>query len=79
MSDETKKPDDIKAPTPPKAEKPKRDKGVIRVVATQSSRWRIGRQFGPEPVEIAAEELSEDDLARLKADPLLVVTASSGA
>lgn len=79
MSDETKNPTEIKPPAPPTADKPKRGKGVIRVIATQASRWRIGRQFGPEPIEIAADELSEDEIARLKADPLLVVTASSGA
>lgn len=52
---------------------------VIRVKALQPSRWRAGRQFGPVPVDIPAAELSEDDLARLRADPLLVVTAGSDA
>lgn len=52
---------------------------VIRVTALQPSRWRAGRQFGPGPVDIPAAELSEDDLARLRADPLLVVTAGSDA
>jgi hypothetical protein len=52
---------------------------VIRVKALQPSRWRAGRQFGPVPVDIPAAGLSEDDLARLNADPLLVVTAGSDA
>jgi hypothetical protein len=51
----------------------------VSVVAKQASRWRIGRQFGPTPVEIPLDELDEGELARLKADPLLVVTAGSAA
>ena len=63
-----------------KTAKPKnRPPAVVTVVAKQASRWRIGRQFGPVPVDIPAAELSEDDLARLHADPLLVVTAGSDA
>jgi hypothetical protein len=52
---------------------------VVRVTARQPSRWRAGRNFGPVPVDIPAAELSEDDLARLRADPLLVVVADSDA
>jgi hypothetical protein len=82
MSDDTTKtetkPDAAKEA---KAEKPARAKApaVVTVVAKQPSRWRIGRQFGPTPVEIPLDQLSEDELARLNADPLLVVTAGSAA
>ena len=63
-----------------KPAKPKKPPAaVVTVVAKQASRWRIGRQFGPVPVDIPAAELSEDDLARLRADPLLVVLAGSDA
>jgi len=83
MTDETKKADEIRKdavtkPAPPSAEKPKakadKVRRVVRVVAKQPSRWRIGRKFGPEPVEIDADELTEEDIRRLEDDPLLVVT-----
>ena len=45
----------------------------LRVRALQNSRWRAGRQFGPEPVEIAAEDLTEAQIAALMGDPLLSV------
>ncbi len=45
----------------------------VRVRALQPSRWRAGRQFGPEPVEIAAEDLTEAQIAALMGDPLLSV------
>ena len=37
------------------------------------SRWRAGYQFGPEPVEIAIDDLSEDQAKALQADPQLVI------
>lgn len=46
---------------------------TVVVTALQPSRWRIGRHFGAEPVSIPAEELSEDEFAALKADPLLSI------
>lgn len=46
---------------------------TVVVTAVQASRWRIGRQFGCEPVAIPAEDLSEDEFAALKADPMLTV------
>ena len=82
MTEETKK-DDVTKPAPPPSEKPKgkadKVRRVVRVVAKQPSRWRIGRKFGPEPVDIDAGELTEDDIRRLEDDPLLVVTAGSEA
>ena len=45
----------------------------LRVRALQPSRWRIGRQFGSEPVEIAAEMLSEAQIMALMQDTLLAV------
>ena len=45
----------------------------FRVRALQPSRWRAGRQFGPDPVEIAAEDLTEAQMIALMGDPLLSV------
>lgn len=79
MTEETKTDAETKrAPEKPKgkAEKVRR---VVRVVAKQPTRWRIGRKFGPEPVEIDLDELTEQDIRRLEDDPLLDVTAGSEA
>ncbi|MFN3971249.1 MAG: hypothetical protein ACK4L4_07750 [Gemmobacter sp.] len=46
---------------------------VLRVRALQPSRWRIGRQFGPEPVEIAAADLTEAEIMALMQDTALTV------
>lgn len=46
---------------------------VLRVTGPAKGRWRAGRKFGPEPVEIPVAELTEDDLAKLEGDPELVV------
>lgn len=46
---------------------------VLRVRALQPVRWRIGRQFTGEAVEIAAESLSEDQIQALMSDQLLAV------
>lgn len=45
----------------------------LRVRALQPSRWRAGRQFGPDPVGIAAEDLTEAQMIALRDDPLLAV------
>lgn len=45
---------------------------VIRVVGPAKGRWRAGRHFTPEPVEIAASELDEIDMQRLFDDPELI-------
>ncbi|WP_295081118.1 hypothetical protein [Tabrizicola sp.] len=46
---------------------------VLRVTGPAKGRWRAGRKFGPEPVDIPVAELTEDDLAKLEGDPELVV------
>lgn len=45
----------------------------VRVVGPKRGRRRIGRQFGPEPVLIPLDELSEEDRASLAADPVLSI------
>lgn len=47
---------------------------VVCVRALQPQRWRIGRAFGVEPVEIPAADLTEAEAEALMADPLLSVT-----
>lgn len=46
---------------------------VLRVTGPAKGRWRAGRKFGPEPVDIPVAELTEDDLAKLEGDPELTV------
>lgn len=46
---------------------------TVVVTALQARRWRIGRQFGHEPVSIPAEELTEEEARALAEDPLLTV------
>ena len=48
---------------------------TVVIAAKQPIRWRIGRQFTPEPALIALDDLSEADVAALRSDPLLLVTA----
>lgn len=74
--------------TPPAAKtpagKPKNGKGkakddeggelVVVVSGPPAGRRRIGRRFGPEPVEIPNDDLSEDQKQALISDPLLSVT-----
>lgn len=49
---------------------------AIRVIGPARGRWRIGRRFGPEPVDIPVDELSEEEADALAADPLLIIHAS---
>lgn len=51
----------------------------VRVTGPSRGRWRIGRHFGPEPVEIALADLSEEERARLEADPALTIEIVRGA
>ena len=48
---------------------------TVVVAAKQPIRWRIGRQFTPEPTLIPLDDLSEGDVDALRSDPLLLVTA----
>jgi hypothetical protein len=71
MSDQTN------AAEVPKSKRPAKSSGrIIQVVAKQPTRWRIGRKFGTEPVEINADELDEAEIAALIADPVLVITGN---
>lgn len=45
---------------------------ALHVVAKTNSFWRCGRQFGPAPTIIPISELTKDELARLKAETMLV-------
>lgn len=47
---------------------------AVEVVAKVDTRWRIGRQFTKVPTPFEPGELGADELAALKADPLLIVT-----
>lgn len=46
---------------------------VVVVTGPRKGRWRAGRHFTAEPVTIPAEDLSEDEIAALQADPRLSV------
>jgi hypothetical protein len=46
---------------------------VILVKGPAKGRWRIGRHFGPETVEIPASELTVAQIDALTADPELMV------
>ena len=48
---------------------------TVVIAAKQPIRWRIGRQFTPEPTLISFDDLSEADVNALRSDPLLLVTA----
>ncbi len=47
---------------------------IVKTVRGVKSRWRAGRGFGEEPVEINIDDLAEGDLEALQADPSLVVS-----
>ena len=46
---------------------------IVKTVRGVKSRWRAGRGFGEEPVEINIDDLAEGGLEALQADPSLVV------
>lgn len=48
---------------------------TLLVKGPRQGRWRCGRHFGAEPVSILLEDLSNDEVAALNADPALTVTA----
>ncbi|MBW6506160.1 MAG: hypothetical protein K0B00_05335 [Rhodobacteraceae bacterium] len=49
----------------------------LTITGPKRGRRRAGRQFGPEPVQIAAADLSEAEIRALKADPTLKIDVSS--
>ena len=50
---------------------------TITVVGPKKGRWRIGRQFTLEPTVIAVSDLTEDQIAALERDPLLIINAAA--
>lgn len=63
------------APAPDVVKPKGKAKGhVLRVMGPAKGRWRAGRKFGPEPVDIPVDELTEEDLAKLEGDPELTVS-----
>lgn len=48
---------------------------AIEVTGPKRGRWRVGRRFGPRPVMILIDELTEEDQAALASDPKLTVIA----
>jgi hypothetical protein len=47
---------------------------TVIVQGPPAGRWRIGRHFTAEPVSIVAIELTFEQMAALKADPLLMIS-----
>jgi hypothetical protein len=47
---------------------------VVTVIGPKRGRWRGGRRFGREPVNIPHDQLSEAELEQLCSDPVLAVT-----
>lgn len=46
---------------------------ALRIISRRESFWRAGHQFGLQARTLLLSELSEDQVARLKAEPQLVV------
>jgi len=64
-------------PKPAAKPAPEEGQGATIFVRTKrgiKTRWRIGRNFGPEPREIPLDDLNEDQLGALENDPSLVVS-----
>lgn len=86
MSEPAKPQDDAKpaAQTPPAqtadasaiAKKGKPTVTTISVQGPAAGRWRAGRKFGAEPVDILLADLTDDQLAAIKGDPVLMCTIS---
>lgn len=69
------KPDAPVTPTPPEVKAPKAKQPVVlQVKGPANGRWRAGRHFTPEPVDIPMNDLSDEDLLKLKGDPALICT-----
>ncbi|MBY6117393.1 hypothetical protein KUW09_24590 [Mameliella alba] len=48
--------------------------GVLTVIGPKKGRWRAGRHFSPQPVQIPLAELSDDEIASLDSDPKLTLS-----
>ncbi|WP_305970445.1 MULTISPECIES: hypothetical protein [unclassified Mameliella] len=65
-------PQEAAKPAAPDPEQP--PEGVLTVIGPKKGRWRAGRHFTPEPVEIPLANLSEEEIAMLVADPKLTLS-----
>ncbi len=54
--------------------KAKGDRMSVQTKRGVKSRWRAGYNFGPKPREIPLDDLDDDQLEALQADPSLVVS-----
>lgn len=52
---------------------PNKGAEVLRVLGPSTGRRRAGRHFGSEAVDIPLDELTEEEIAALRSDPLLIV------
>ena len=69
-------PDPAEIDADPEADdRPKVSGIIVRVVAKQPSRWRIGLHFTAEPSHLQLDNLTEAEVAALRSDPMLDVTA----
>jgi hypothetical protein len=78
-ADNAKPAKDNKSAKPAKEKKPANAGGggktaVLVVRGPAKGRWRARRKFGPQPVIIPLDELTEDEIVALKDDPALMVT-----
>ena len=66
----------VTPPAPPAEAKTKKTAQpvVLQVKGPTKGRWRAGRHFTPEPVDIPMADLSDEDLLKLKGDPELTCT-----
>ncbi|WP_323036248.1 hypothetical protein [Pararhodobacter sp.] len=51
--------------------------GLIVVTGPKRGRWRAGYHFGPEPVTLKLDELTEDECAAIGKDPMLTTSIQS--
>lgn len=53
-------------------------KKILTITASREGFRRAGHAFGREPVELVEDELSSEQIAMLKAEPVLTVIESEG-
>lgn len=62
--------------TPPEQKPPEKPpiRESVRITGPKKGRRRAGYRFGPEPVDIPLDDLSEEDSAALIGDPTLTIS-----
>ncbi|MCP5246063.1 MAG: hypothetical protein H6937_08975 [Burkholderiales bacterium] len=65
-----------KPPTQPETKKKKTEK-VLKVVSSREGFRRAGHRFGKEPVTLRLDDLTDEQIAMLKAESMLVVTETT--